>query len=388
MQNKNSNKTLSDSDIKSLFRTVDNLYDISIDNNINTLYVYENLITILDNITKYISNNTYPSETVVLMGKRISLLTHHLGKNENNISFPYIYNNSNTDINNILTYYYSDYYLNEQKTCNQKNPNIFCLNKENYNNINLKLKNDKGIDNKINLKLRNVKEIDNNINLKLKNDKEIDNNIILNVYLLPEINSSNEKNENGNTETINKIPINKNYSTIFKLYQNYNNTITQLEDEDIYLNADFDFPFAMNLDKEPPKEIKEKYNSIYINKKPINGYPNNSDIFCVPKSYYKNIDKIKNDEDLKKYSCLTHFNYDEKTIKCSCNIRLRDQVIILQDKSLAQKFKNIQFHKEPSTLFSIYNQYIIYAFILLLLIPGILILINDLKMKEKKYMSM
>ena len=358
MKNKNSNKTLSDSDIKSLFRTVDNLYDISIDNNINTLYVYENLITILDNITKYISNNTYPSETVVLMGKRISLLTHHLGKNENNISFPYIYNNSNTDINNILTYYYSDYYLNEQKTCNQKNPNIFCLNKENYNNI----------------------------NLKLKNDKEIDNNIILNVYLLPEINSSNEKNENGNTETINKIPINKNYSTIFKLYQNYNNTITQLEDEDIYLNADFDFPFAMNLDKEPPKEIKEKYNSIYINKKPINGYPNNSDIFCVPKSYYKNIDKIKNDEDLKKYSCLTHFNYDEKTIKCSCNIRLRDQVIILQDKSLAQKFKNIQFHKEPSALFSIYNQYIIYAFILLLLIPGILILINEI-FKESKYIQ-
>ena len=326
IKKKITNKSLSDSDIKSLFRTVDNLYDIIIDNNLNTVEVYEELIATLDNITAYISYKTYPSETIVLMGKRITLLSHHLGKNENNIYFPYIYNNSNIDIKNILTYYYSDYYLNEQKTCVQNNPSLFCLNEDNFTSI----------------------------NLKVKNNKEMDN-ITLNVYLLPEINSSNEKNEHDNTDNTNKIPINKNYSAIFKLYQYDNNSCTPIEDEELYLNAEFYFPFAMNLDKEPTKEEKEKYNTVFIDQKPVSGYPNNSDYFCMPKSYYKNLDKIKNDEDLKNFSCFTHFNYDEKTIKCSCNVRPNDEIIILKDKLFAQKIKNIQFQK---------NQWIFFVYII------------------------
>ena len=73
-----SNKTFNDSDIKSLFRTVDNLYDICIAKNINSRITFNYFIQILDNITKYLAYTTYPSETFVLKGKRISLLTHHL----------------------------------------------------------------------------------------------------------------------------------------------------------------------------------------------------------------------------------------------------------------------------------------------------------------------
>ena len=72
-----SNKTLSDDDIKSLFRTIDNLYDIIIDKNINNTkensFYYNNFIEVLENISRYLSYKTYPSETIRINGKRISL---------------------------------------------------------------------------------------------------------------------------------------------------------------------------------------------------------------------------------------------------------------------------------------------------------------------------
>ena len=351
--------SLSESDIRSLFRTVDNLYDICIDNNLNSIEVYNNIIKILDNLTKYLRYITYPSETIILMGGRISLLTHHLGKHENNISFPYIYNSSNTNIKDILTYYYSNHYLNEQKNCQQSEPVLFCLNKDNFKSLNVKF-----------------------------NTSEENNDIILNVYRLPEINSTNEKkeyNDKFNKEEFKRMPINRNYSVIFKLYQNESNNFNKINDKDIYLSVEFDFPFAMNLDKE--EEENDECKSVYIDNKPVVGCPDNSDILCVPKSYYTNLENIKNDNNLKKiYACFTHFNYEEKTIRCSCNIRLNDEIIIVKDSSLAQEIQDIQFEKDSLGLFSIYNKIIIFSFILLLLIPGTYFLIYDI-IKESKYIK-
>ena len=228
-----SNKTFNDSDIKSLFRTVDNLYDICIAKNINSRITFNYFIQILDNITKYLAYTTYPSETFVLKGKRISLLTHHLGKYENSISFPYIYY-FDTDSNNTLSYYYSNYYLNEGKYCEQKISTLFCLNKDN---------------------LTYLTYLTNMTTLKLNsNTDEETNDIILNVYLLPEINNTNEKEENNNKDAgfnnkNERITVNKNYSVIFKLFHNESHKFTQIDDNNTFLRADFEFPFGIDLNK-------------------------------------------------------------------------------------------------------------------------------------------
>ena len=133
-----SNNSLSDSDIKSLFRTIDNLYDLSIKNNLNSPSNINNFIAIFNNITKYLSFKTYPSEIIRLIGNRISILNYHFGEHQNEISFPNINNMEEVEINNFLTYSYDDYFLNE-KICTQKVGSFFCFSPDNYENLMNKL---------------------------------------------------------------------------------------------------------------------------------------------------------------------------------------------------------------------------------------------------------
>lgn len=166
-----SNKTLSSSDIKSLFRTLDNLYDtvVRINNetsnkNDDEFIDKDYFIEILNNICKYLSYTTYPSETIKLVGKRISLISFHLGDHQTTISFPFMNDIGNITINNYSTYSYDNYYLNK-KNCSQKYSTFFCLTEDNFEKLKYKL-------------------ISNNYSL---------NNIIFNIYLLQDISKENEE---------------------------------------------------------------------------------------------------------------------------------------------------------------------------------------------------
>ena len=163
-----SDKTLSDLDIKSLFRTIDNLYDICIEND---LFHRNNskFIEVLDNISLYLSYKTFPTETIRLIGNRISLLSYHLGEYQTNISFPYINSSDNVKIKDFSTYSFDNYNLNE-KICSQKNGTLFCLTQDNY----------------ISLIQQLSKKYNNIINFNISD-------FTLNIYLFQELNKNNEE---------------------------------------------------------------------------------------------------------------------------------------------------------------------------------------------------
>ena len=362
-----SNNSLSDSDIKSLFRTIDNLYDLSIKNNLNSPLNINNFVTVFDDVTKCLSFKTYPSEIIRLIGNRISILNYHFGEHQNEISFPNINNMEEVEINNFLTYSYDDYFLNE-KICTQKVGSFFCFSEDNYNNL---------------------------MNKLCKSNYEI-NNMVLNIYLLQEINQNNEifpnideDNYYDPEDTFEKITINKNYSIIYKLFKKEKNNLYLINDEDIDIELDVEFPFGINIQeseinlKEKNKKNKNIFSAeYYFDKKgwdiPLN--PNNSDYACITKSFY---DKNKKND---KYLCTTHFGYDVQKVRCSCKTKLNDEILIIKDKKLAQTFKHIQFKEDDIKLLNKSSLLIIYLFILLLLIPVIYFIIIEI-IKETKIIN-
>ena len=353
-----SNKTLAESDIKSFFRTLDNLYDatILIDNkNLaeNNIFV-QKFINILDNICKYLSIITYPSELIRLIGKRISLISFHFGEYQNNISFPFIDQMENITLNNFLNYSYDNYYLDEN-ICSQENSTLFCFTEKNFEKLKLDL-------------------ISQNYNLS---------NIIFNIYLLQDISKENEKRTDEDSlghsesdENIEYIQKFKNYSYILKLYDKGNNKEITFNFSDILFEAEF--PFLRELDekekedKRKGKDIEPFYKNFEIN---ITLYPNNSDFVCVPKNYYE-----KN----KRYMCKTHFNYDENKVRCSCE--MVNEILVIQNSEIANFYKNIQFPKRKYNLINIYSSKILLIIILLLLIPSIYYLITDI-ITHSKYIN-
>jgi hypothetical protein len=160
-----SNETLSDLDIKSLFRTIDNIYDICIDFG---LIFRDNsrFVEILDKLALYLSYKTYPSEIIRLIGKRLSFLSYHLGEHQTNISFQYINNSDNIDVKDFSKYSFDNYNLDE-KICSQKNETLFCLTNENYTNL-----------------IEQLSEKYKNIN-----------DFTLNIYLFQELNKDNQGKE-------------------------------------------------------------------------------------------------------------------------------------------------------------------------------------------------
>ena len=359
-----SNKTLSDSDIKSIFRTLDNLYDAVIlindkeedsRNKINN----EKFIEILNNLCKYLSYLTYPSELVKLIGKRISLLSFHLGEHQTNISFPFISNMENIKLNNFSKYSYDNYYLNEN-ICNNKNSTFFCLTEDHFINMKNEL-------------------LSRNYSL---------NDISLNIYLLQDIMKKNEYSKNEIDEkghTINDdnsdyIIEFQNYSFILKLYDKIKKTEIPINFKNISFDTEFYFRknFTENNQEEDNSKgisdfIQNFYKEINLN---ITLYPNNSNITCVPKSFYG--DKNKN------FLCKTHFNYDENKVRCSCNIS--DEIIVIDDYIISNFLKDIQFPKNKFDFINSYSRIIMPIFILLLLLPSIFYLLIEI-IKDSKYID-
>ena len=359
-----SNNSLSDSDIKSLFRTVDNLYDLSIKNNLNSPSIINNFIELFNNITKYLSFRTYPSEIIRLIGNRISILNYHLGEHQREISFPNINNMEKVEIKDFVTYSYDNYNFNE-KICSQKVGSFFCLSPKNYENLMNKLS-------KVNYTI---------------------NNIILSIYLMQEINQNNEIIPNNgdiffeSEDTFEKITINKNYSIIYKLFIKENNNFSLIDNDNIDIELDVEFPFGTNIHENNinSKEDKDKKNIFsgenYFEKKGwnISISPKNSDFACITKSFYKK----------DKYFCTTHFGYDEQKVRCSCKTKLNDEILIIKDKELSETFKDIQFKRDEIKLINKDSLFIIYIFIILLLVPIIYFVIIEIRkedeiIKEKK----
>ena len=348
--NKLSSNTLSISDIKSLFRTIDNLYDIYIEKNF--IQFYDKFIDILDNIAKYLSYRSFPSQTFHLIGKRISLLLYNLGKYEKSISFPFLYNSFDANTKDLSSYTFNNYYFNEQAECKQEERAFFCIDKINYQNLKNKLYN--------------------------KNENITD--AFISFYLLSEINPKNEKNKTHeriiyDDEDIEKITVNQNYSTVIKIFKNVSGVIDEIKgDKDLYIKADFEFPYRLNLDK----ENTEKKNEMNITL-----YPDNKDFACITKSFYKNPENLKEDEKYNKYTCFTHFDYENKIVRCSCNFTSGEEIMVIKNSSFSEEIKRIQFQKTIFNLTYKYILYIIYLFIFLLLIPSIYYLLSDI-LKDSK----
>ena len=239
-----SKKALSDNDVKSLFRAIDNLYDIIIEKNITKENLfYDNFIEVLENISRYLSYKTYPSETIRLIGKRISLLTYNLGKHQEDISFPYIkkldnINYNNFYINNFSNYSFDNYNM-DQKICLQNTTTFLCLTKDNYSDL--------------------IEKLNKSYDL---------NNLTLNIFLLEEMHKNTIDKQltydgpDGEQE-FQRIILKNNHTAILKLINRDENFTNILNDDNISLEFDLEFPFLIN-NPEDKKVDEENDNDLII----------------------------------------------------------------------------------------------------------------------------
>ena len=349
-----SNKTLSDDDIKSLFRTIDNLYDIIIDKNINNTKensFYYNFIEVLENISRYLSYKTYPSETIRISGKRISLITYNLGVHQRNknISFPYIKKKDNFPINNFSSYSFDNYDMN-QELCSQSNSTFFCFINDNYSDF-----------------IHQLETTYKNLNL---------NNLTLNIFLMEEMQKNTideqytDDGPDGEKE-IKRIIKKYNYTVTFRLINKTENFPQIINNNNISLIFDLEFPFYINNNDN--KKVKEEFDSnlkaLGFNIPLIPDYKNYS---CIPKSYY---------DDNQTYYCFTHFGFKKNSTRCKCIAKLNDEITIVDNIEIANYIKDKQFEKLK--LNNIYGLCFIYIFILLLLIPTIYYLLSEI-IKDSK----
>ena len=348
-----SNKTLSDDDIKSLFRTIDNLYDIIIDKNISSTEensFYDNFIEVLENISRYLSYKTYPSETIRLKGKRISLITYNLGVHQrnDNISFPYINKKDNFYINNFSNYSFDNYDMN-QKICSQSISTFFCFTKENYTNF-----------------ITQLNQSYEDLNL---------NNLTLNIFLMEDIqkHTVDEKlTDDGpdGEQEYKRIILKNNHTVAFRLINRTENFPQIINNNNILLEFDLEFPFFVN-DNDTKKEIDSNLKPLgFII--PLN--PDYKNFACLPKSFY---------DDSKTYYCFTHFGFEKNSTRCRCKTKLNDEIIIVENDEIANYIKDIQFEKSKYQLINQYGLFFVYIFILLLLIPTIYYLLSDI-IKDSK----
>ena len=253
----NNTNSLSDTDLKSLFRTIDSLVDLTLPNfdgkNIEMAY------KLFSSFNKYLSLKTYPGEGILFVGKTITLFNYHLGRSQNSISIP-SYKNEPINNNDLKSYVFEDYGFNEDK-CQNNGETLLCLD-ENYF---LDLKN------------------------QLENNGMKTTNLTLNLYAINNLNNLDNRN------------INNYYIMNFALFD---------KNKQEYLPNDF-INQKLFYYIELPFEIKKhKQNEEFSNDELFKLPYNYSNIVCYPKNYPKN----------SKYYCLTHFNYQSNKIRCSCNI--------------------------------------------------------------------
>ena len=126
------------SDIISFFRSFDHFLEIynnkeiiDEDNIINKKIIFD----ILNIMSEYLVVDTYPGETIRLVGKRISLILSHFSKNQKHMAFSSV-NDISKKINyeNYSSFSLDDYYLNKEK-CDDDGNTLLCIKPKDFNEI-------------------------------------------------------------------------------------------------------------------------------------------------------------------------------------------------------------------------------------------------------------
>ena len=310
---------LSNSNILSFFRSFDHLLDVYKDKGkINEKYMidHKEIFGILNNLSEYLIEETYPGETIRLVGKRISLFLSHLGKYQNHLSFSSVYNISDKlDYENYSTFSFDDYNIN-QETCDDDGNTLLCINNDVYKNF--------------------------------KQLVEYDSNIEDYSLIFFSINNNNIKTIQNGSEG---------YSFLIKLINKNKKDISNSYKKNGFL-YDIEFPFNYMTDSNTIK----LYSSNDIEK-------DYSNITCIPKN------NLLKDE----LYCLTYFNYESNMIKCSCNVMdeityVSDYKLATFYKDIQSKiiFKSYEYLNKVSIIG-------VFSILIFLLLPNFFYLSYDLK---------
>lgn len=314
------NAKLSSNDIISLLRTIEQLHDVyNKKSNVNEIKL-SNFYYLYGQINNYLSLNLYPGEGIKIKGNRNILFSYHFGQYKDLLAISSNKMNTSVNISNINSYIYENYGLNEGKC--ENGITFLCLNQSDMTN-----------------KL---------IEKGYKKSK----NYGLNIFIVNNTKNSEEDKNNINDE-------NDNCLVHFEFYDSEKKT-----DIDNLKDMKLEYALVFSYENAKMKVSDDEYN----NTDSIFYMPYNySNITCYPKNYKKNTTD---------YNCFTYFNYSKNTIQCKCNII--DEILIVENADLANFYKNIQFQFVQYNYINKITLQFILAFLIILLIPGLLFLIYDI----------
>ena len=309
---------LSSNDIISLLRTIEQLYDVYNKNSNDNENQLLDFYYLYEQINNYLSLNLYPGEGIKIKGNRNILFSYHFGQYEDLLAISSNKMNASVNISNINSYIYENYGLNEGKC--ENGTTFLCFNQSDMTY-------------KLNKKGYNISK-----------------NYGLNIFI---VNNTKNSEEDKTTDE------NENCRVHFQFYDyekkiDFDNCIRDMK---------LKYALEFSYENAKMKVDDDEYN----NNKSIFYMPYNySNITCYPKNYKKNTT----------YNCFTYFDYSKKTIQCKCNII--DKILIVENADLANFYKNLQFQSVQYSYINKITQQFILAFLIILLIPGLLFLLYDI----------
>ena len=325
---------LSKEDIISLIRTIEQLHNIYYENNNNYIIDQSKFYKLFEQINNYLSYKLIPGEGIKIIGNKLILLTYRFGDYDNFVSILSDCLKSKVDINNITTYSYEDYGLNEDDEINNEETFLY-FNKEIFEYI----------------KSYITKELNSSQNIEL--------NQTLNVIIVNNI-------KNDEKETVNDKEDDNCLVNIKFFDTNKNIIISNISlNKDLLYSIKFSYKYKKNINQNTKiKYESDKFYSPY----------NYSNVFCYPKNYLEDKD----------HYCYTYFDYTNNVIECQCNVI--DEIAIKENETLANFYKSLQFESVNYTIYNKVTKSFLITFLILLLIPGLLFLLYDI-IKVNKYIN-
>ena len=330
--NSKNNIKLDNSNILSFFRTFDHFISIYINKEkiTNKDILNKGLIfDILNKLSEYLATDTYPGESIKLVGKKISLFLSHFGEYQSHLSFSSVSNISDKlKYDDYNTFSYDNYNINEE-SCNDDGDILLCIQNKSYKDFKENIEN-------IDYYTLSFFTINNNKDNSIQNENE-GNSFQIKIMNLKELNKT------------------------------YNN-----------LGFFYDIEFPFNYIPSSSYSSKNNITGLYVQNNNNNNIEKDySDIACVPKNNIKNKDLY----------CLTYFNYETNLIKCSCNVM--DEITYVNNPDIAKFYKEIQSKgkfKNYKSLNKI-SLYSIFGLLAFLLLPNFIYLAYEIKndIKKAKY---
>ena len=178
----NTNIKLSQKDIISLLRTIEQLHDAFKENIYLSELEKNSILTdfyyLLGKINFYLSSKLYPGEGIKIIGNRTVLFSYNLGQYEESLAISSNNLTSPANISDISSYSYENYGLNEEE-CGYSGETFLCIKKDLYEEIKNKLK-ENGYDTKnISINILIVNNIGKNLINGNYNENESDNYLVV-----------------------------------------------------------------------------------------------------------------------------------------------------------------------------------------------------------------